>query len=412
MSTPNAASEDVIQLDGLDVSSPALFQQDNWAPLFTGLRRDRPIHHCAASPYGPYWSITRFADVQAVELDTKTFSSASEGGGIRIDNKLGGSFISSDPPRHTRERKTVAPVAAPTNLASYELQIRDRTRRLLASLPHGETFDWASAVSSELTVTMLATLFDFPLEERHKLAYWSDALVCDHAAPDAPVRSDDERTRVLFEMADAFRSLWNERAGQEPKLDLISMMAHNPDMQGLTEREFIGNLVLLVVGGYDTTKNAMSGGILAISENPDQRKKLEADPSLIPSMVGEIVRYQSPIIHMCRTATRDTVLGDQQIREGDKIVLWYVSANRDDTVIDEPDRFIIDRPKPNKHLAFGAGIHRCVGDRLATLQLKLLWEEILHQKLVIEVDGQPVRQYSNFIRGFSQLPVRIRAKSG
>lgn len=412
MSAPDTPHADAMPLDELDVSSPALFAQDSWGPHFARLRRERPVHYCPASPYGPYWSITRFADIQAVELDHATFSSASEHGGIRIDNRLGGSFISSDPPRHTRERKTVAPVAAPTNLASYEVLIRDRTRRLLASLPRNETFDWAKDVSSELTVSMLATLFDFPLEERHRLAYWSDALVCDHAAPDAPVTSEEQRTAVLLEMADAFRALWNERIQQAPRLDLISMMAHNPDMQGLTAREFIGNLVLLVVGGYDTTKNSMSGGMLALSENPDQRMKLEADPSLVPGMVGESVRYQSPIIHMCRTATRDALLGDRTIREGDRVVLWYVSANRDDAAIDNPDRFIIDRPKPNKHMAFGAGIHRCVGDRLATLQLRILWEEILAQKLVVEVDGEPERQYSNFIRGFSRLPVRIRARSG
>ena len=409
MSDPIISDAEAIALDVLDVSSPSLFEKDAWAPYFRRLRRERPVHYCPASPYGPYWSITRFDDVQAVELDWEVFSSDTERGGIRIDNRLGASFISSDPPRHTRERKAVAPVAAPTNLASYEILIRERTRRLLASLPRNETFDWATAVSSELTVMMLATLFDFPLEERGQLAFWSDALVCDHAAPDAPVKSEDERRVVLLEMAATFRNLWNERIDQEPKLDLISMMAHNPGMQAMTESEFIGNLVLLVVGGYDTTKNAMSGGILALSENPEQRSKLYGNPSLIPGLVGEIVRYQSPIIHMCRTVTRDTVFRDQKIREGDRVVLWYVSANRDEAVIDDADRFLLDRPKPNKHLAFGAGIHRCVGDRLAALQLRILWEEILDQKLTVEVDGQPVRQYSNFIRGFLHLPVRILA---
>lgn len=409
MSAPFIPDVEAAAIDGLDVSSPSLFQQDIWAPYFRRLRHESPVHYCPRSPYGPYWSITRFEDVQAVELDWEVFSSDSARGGIRIDNRLKASFISSDPPRHTRERKSVAPVAAPTNLASYETLIRERTRGLLGSLPRNETFDWAKAVSSELTVMMLATLFDFPLAERNQLAFWSDALVCDHAAPDAAVKSEDERTAVLLQMAGAFRSLWNERIAQEPKLDLISMMAHNPGMREMTEDEFIGNLVLLVVGGYDTTKNAMSGGLLALSENPDQWAKLNGNPSLIPGLVGEIVRYQSPIIHMCRTVTRDTVFRDQKIREGDRVVLWYVSANRDEAAIADADRFILDRPKPNKHLAFGAGIHRCVGDRLAAMQLRILWEEILDQKLAVEVDGEPVRQYSNFIRGFSCLPVRISA---
>lgn len=409
MSKPSITDIDLVPLDEFDVSSPLLFQHDIWAPYFNRLRRECPVHYCANSPYGHYWSITRFEDVQAIELEWEVFSSASALGGIRIDNRLGGSFISSDPPRHTRERKSVAPVSAPTNLASYEIVIRERTRKLLASLPRNETFDWAKVISSELTVSMLATLFGFPIEERHQLAFWSDALICDHAAPDAPVKSEEERTVVLFQMADAFRILWNERIRQEPRLDLISMMAHNPNMQELTEDEFIGNLVLLIVGGYDTTKNAMSGGVLALSENPDERVKLGGNPHLVTSLVAEIVRFQSPIIHMCRTTTRDTVFRDQKIQKGDRVVLWYVSANRDEEVIKDADRFLVDRQKPNKHLAFGAGIHRCVGDRLAGLQLRILWEEILDQKLEIMVDGKPVRQYSNFIRGFSQLPVRILA---
>ena len=392
----------------LDMSDPIFFKQDTWGPSFALLRRERPVHYCSSSPYGPYWSITRFQDVQDVELDHSVFSSDSSRGGIRIDNRLRDSFISSDPPRHTIERRTIAPVAAPTNLASYEIAIRERTRKVLSELPRGETFDWVDRVSAELTVTMLATLFDFPMAERRTLAFWSDALVCDYSAPNAPVTSDGAREKVLHEMADAFSELWRERASQEPKLDLISMMAHNPAMQGMSENQYIGNLVLLLVGGYDTTRNSMSGGVLALSENPEQREKVTEQPSLIPSLVGEIIRYQTPIIHMCRTATRDVEFRGQKIRANDRVVLWYVSANRDETVIDDPDGFIVDRPKPHKHLSFGAGIHRCVGDRLATLQIRILWEEILAQKLVIDVAGTPERQYSNFIRGLDRLPVQIR----
>lgn len=396
-----------ISIDELDVSDPALFKEDTWQPYFKRLRQEKPVHYCPSSPYGPYWSITRFADIQTVELDYETFSSDSSRGGIRIDNRLKESFISSDPPRHTIERKTIAPVASPTNLAFYEVAIRERTRHLLASLPRNETFDWVEKVSSELTVMMLATLFDFPIAERRKLSFWSDALICDYSAPDGPVKSDMERQAVLYEMADVFRALWRERVSQDPKLDLISMMAHNPAMREMSGAQFIGNLVLLLVGGYDTTKNSMSGGIFTLSDKPAEWEKIRENASLIPSLVGEIIRYQTPIIHMCRTATRDTELNHQRIREGDRVVLWYLSANRDESAIDNPDEFIADRPKPHKHLSFGAGIHRCVGDRLATLQLRVLWEEILRQNLVIEVTGKPERQYSNFIRGIDKLPVRI-----
>ena len=399
---------DTLSIDTLDVSSPVLFQEDCWAPYFKKLREERPVHYCPSSPYGPYWSITRFADIQAVELDPATFSSDSRRGGIRIDNRLRESFISSDPPRHTIERKTIAPVASPTNLASYEPIIRDRTRQLIASLPRGETFDWAGKVSSELTVMMLATLFDFPIKERHLLSFWSDALICDYAAPNAPVTSDAQREKILYQMADAFTSLWRERVAQEPKLDLISMMAHNPAMRDMPEAQFIGNLVLLLVGGYDTTKNSMSGGILALSKHPEQWRKVRENPSLVPNLVGEVIRYQTPITHMCRTATREVDLNGKRIKEGDRVVLWYVSANRDASAIEKPDEFLVDRAKANNHLSFGAGIHRCVGDRLATLQLRILWEEILRQDLVIDVVEKPKRQYSNFIRGFDELRVRVQ----
>lgn len=399
--------EKTISIDKIDVSSPALFEKDVWGPYFKKLRQERPVHYCSDSPYGPYWSITRYEDIKSVEIDYVTYSSDSSRGGIRIDNKLKDSFISADPPRHTQERKTIAPVAAPVNLASYERIIRKRTQILLAALPHHETFDWVEKVSAELTVMMLATLFDFPLEERHKLSFWSDALICDYSEPDALVKSDAQRTAILYQMADVFKSLWQERVAQEPKLDLISMMAHNAAMRSMPKEQFIGNLVLLIVGGYDTTKNSMSGGVLALSENLNQREKLISNPALISRLIGEIFRYQTPIIHMCRTATRDTMLLDQKIREGDRLALWYLSGNRDESVMDEPDSFIIDRAKSNQHLSFGAGIHRCVGERLATLQLRVLWEEILAQNLIIDVVGEPVRQYSNFVRGIKRLPVQI-----
>jgi cytochrome P450 len=394
--------------EALDVSSPALFEQDEWGPYFRRLRQEKPVHYCASSPYGPYWSVTRFNDIQAIELDYHAFSSDIMRGGIRIDNRGGSSFISSDPPRHTIERKTIAPIASPTNLASYEIEIRERTKLLLSNLPRNETFDWVEKVSSELTVAMLSTLLDFPFEERAKLSYWSDAFTCDYAAPDAVVRTNEAKAALLQQMADKFRLLWRQRISQERKLDLISMMAHNPSMTNMPESQFIGNMVLLLVGGYDTTKNAMTGGILMLSNNPDQWSKLKEKPTLISGMIGEIIRYQTPIIHMCRTATCDVNFHGELIRKNDRVVLWYISANRDETAIDKPDQFIIDRSKPHKHLSFGAGIHRCVGERLAALQLRILWEEILHQNLNIEVVDRPTRQYSNFIRGICHLPVRIR----
>ncbi|MGE0699772.1 MAG: cytochrome P450 [Hyphomicrobiaceae bacterium] len=405
-------AQDALPLDRIDVSNPALYEQDVWQPVFARLRREAPVHYCARSPYGPYWSVTRYDDIMTVELDHKTYSSSSDRGGIQVEDQPAhikrDSFIRMDPPRHTEQRKTVAPVASPTNLAHYETIIRERTRTVLDELPRGETFDWVDKVSIELTTMMLATLFDFPFAERRKLTWWSDVAICNVNSPDAPVRSEDARFAELLKMAEAFKGLWIERAAQGPRLDLISMMAHSPATRDMPQMELVGNLALLIVGGNDTTRNSMSGGLLALSENPEQWAKLRANPALVPSLVAETIRYQTPVIHMRRTATCDTELAGQRIREGDKVVMWYVSGNRDATMIDDPDSFIVDRARPRQHLSYGAGIHRCVGDRLADLQLRILWEEILARDLDIEVMGPPRRLYSNFIRGIRELPVRIR----
>ena len=404
----------MLPLDALEPSDPALYQQDTWAPIFARLRREAPVHYFRDCPFGPYWSVTRYADIMTVELDHETYSSASEKGGITIRDQPEGqerpSFIRMDPPRHTAQRKTVAPVATPTNLTHYETIIRERTRVVLDGLPRGETFDWVDRVSIELTTMMLATLFDWPFENRRQLTYWSDVAIADVNAPDAIVKSEDERFAVLMDMGRQFAEVFRERAKQPPKLDLVSMMVHSPATREMPERELVGNLALLIVGGNDTTRNSMTGGLLALSRNPEQWAKLRANPALVPSMVAETIRWQTPVIHMRRNATRDTELSGQRIRKGDKVIMWYVSGNRDEAVIADGDAFIVDRAKPRQHLSYGAGIHRCVGDRLADLQLRILWEEILARDLAIEVVGEPRRLYSHFIRGFRSMPVRIATR--
>jgi len=410
--TPNFDAE-AIPLSQIDVSDPQLYADDSWGQLFARLRREAPIHYCSKSAYGPYWSVTRYDDILAVELDHATFSSSSENGGIQIaDQPLGaqiGNFIRMDPPRHTAQRKTVAPIATPTHVASLEALIRERTAKVLDGLPRNETFDWVDQVSIELTTMMLATLFDFPWEDRRLLPYWSDVAIANLDAPDSPVKTQQERLGELARMGAYFAKLFEERARKPPRVDLISMMVHSEAMQNQSPHEFIGNLALLIVGGNDTTRNTMTGGLLALHDNPEEWAKLRANPGLVPSLVHETIRFQTPVIHMRRTATRDTELGGLAIGKGDKVVMWYVSGNRDESVIDRPDAFIIDRAKPRQHLAYGAGIHRCVGERLADLQLRVLWEEILRREMEIEVVERPVRVYSNFLRGLRSMPVRITA---
>jgi cytochrome P450 len=395
----------------IDVSDPRLYQDDSWRPLFAQLRRDDPVHYCEASRFGPYWSVTRYDDIFAVELDHENYSSSSELGGIQITDQPKGrelaNFIRMDPPGHTAQRRTVAPIVAPSNLSNLESLIRQRTSDVLDGLPRHETFDWVERVSIELTNMMLATLFDFPWADRGKLTWWSDVAIANVNSPDAVVRSDDERFAELAKMGEYFRKLWDVRADAPPAFDLISMLAHADATRNMPPHEFIGTLALLIVGGNDTTRNSMSGGLMALVDNPEQFELVRGRRELIPSLVSEIIRYQTPVLHMRRTARTDVELAGRKIAKGDKVVMWYISGNRDEDKIERADEFIIDRAKPRQHLSFGAGIHRCVGDRLAEQQLRILWEEILQRELRFEIMGPPQRLYSNFIRGIRSLPVRI-----
>ena len=395
-------------LDSFDVSDPRLYQDDVWYPYFARLRREDPVHYCRQSQYGPYWSVTKYKDIMQVEINHQVYSSD---GAIQILDPPKGlemqSFIAMDPPKHDEQRLVVSPAVAPDNLAKMELLIRERTGRVLDGLPRNETFDWVDRVSIELTTMMLATLFDYPWEDRRQLTYWSDVVIANVNAPDSPVHSEDEKFAELTKMTEALGKLLYERAQLPPRFDLLSMLAHSNATRDMPFRELMGNLSLLIVGGNDTTRNSMTGGLMALSEHPREYQKLRDDPSLIPGMVSEIIRYVTPVIHMRRTATEDVELGGRHIRAGDKVVMWYVSGNRDPDAIEDPDNFIIDRPRPRQHLSFGFGIHRCVGNRLAELQLRILWEELLPRHPVIEVLAPPRRTYSNFIHGMRSMPVRI-----
>jgi cytochrome P450 len=389
--------------------APRLFQNDTLWPWFERLRKEAPVHYCTNAPIEPYWSVTRYHDIMHVDTSHGIFSSDVSLGGIGIRDVPPGydwpSFIAMDQPRHADQRKTVSPMFTPDHLDELAVLIRQRSAKVLDSLPRNETFNWVDKVSIELTTQMLATLFDFPFEERRKLTRWSDVST---ALPKSGVvESAEQRRQEMDECAAYFSKLWNERVNAEPKNDLISMMAHNPATRHMDPDNLMGNIVLLIVGGNDTTRNTMTASVLALNENPDQYQKLRDNPALIDSMVPEVIRWQTPLAHMRRTALVDTELQGQKIRKGDRVVMWYVSGNRDEQVLENPDAFIIDRPRPRTHLSFGFGIHRCVGMRLAELQLRIVWEEILKRFERIEVVGEPKRIYSSFVRGYETLPVRI-----
>ena len=391
--------------------APKLFQDDTLWPFFERLRNEEPVHYCTNAPIDPYWSVVKYNDIMRVNTDHGVFSSDAGLGGITIRDAPEGfdspSFIALDQPRHSAQRKTVSPMFTPTHLDELAVLIRQRSAKVLDNLPRNETFNFVDRVSIELTTQMLATLFDFPFEERRKLTRWSDVTT---ALPKGMVvESPEQRRREMDECRAYFANLWNERVNAEPRNDLISMMAHSEATRHMDPDNLMGNIILLLVGGNDTTRNTMSGSVLALHENPDQYRKLRDNPALIDSMVPEVIRWQTPLAHMRRTALVDTEIGDKKIKKGDRVVMWYVSGNRDEEAIENPNEFIIDRPRPRTHLSFGFGIHRCVGMRLAELQLKIVWQEMLKRFDRIEVVGPPKRVYSSFVRGIESLPVRIPA---
>lgn len=400
-----------LPLADFDVSDADLFLNDSHWGYFERLRKEAPVHYCRDSHFGPYWSVTKFNDIMEVEKNHHVFS--SEGGitlSERAENFKTVNFISLDPPRHDVQRMAVTGVVAPMNLAKLEGIIRQRATKILDELPIGEEFDWVDQVSIELTTQMLATLFDFPFEDRRKLTYWSD-MATSGALAGGPT-PEPVRQAALLECLDVFTELWNERVHRDPAeaSDLITMMAHNPNTQDMDPMEYLGNLILLIVGGNDTTRNSISGGVYFMNKFPDEFEKVKKDRSLIPTMVPEIIRYQTPLAYMRRIAKEDYELRGQKIKAGDKLAMWYVSGNRDEEVIDRPNEFIIDRARPRHHLSFGFGIHRCMGNRLAEMQLRIIWEEMLNRFEHIEVVGEPDRIQSSFVKGYARMPVILHAK--
>lgn len=396
--------------DPLDPSNSALYTNgDHWS-VFEQLRRDDPVHFTPESPFGPYWSVTKFSDIKHVDTNHQLFSSepAIVIGDLPPEQTLA-QFIAMDPPRHDQQRRDVAGAVAPKNLSILEPLIRQRVQGLLDSLPVGETFDWVDTVSIELTTQMLATLFDFPFEERRKLTGWSDAATSSPALVGASNMTDEERMAELMECLEYFNRLWEERQGGDG-MDFVSMMVRSEAFKDMDPMEYLGNLILLIVGGNDTTRNSISGGVYALNKFPEQFDKLKADPSLIPNMVAEIIRWQTPLSHMRRIATQDTQVGGKTIRAGDKVVMWYISGNRDEEIFDQAERLQIDRGNARQHVSFGYGIHRCMGNRLGEMQLKILWEEILQRFSHIEVMEEPARVHSNFVHGYTYMPVRVTAR--
>jgi cytochrome P450 len=372
---------DATPLGDLNPGNAQRFQDDTIWPVFERLRREDPVHFTADSEYGAYWSVTRWNDIMAVDTDHESFSSAD---GIGLPNlqalaeqekimgprrKGGAGFITMDEPEHTAHRMAVSPTVAPSNISNMAPVVRERAGQILDNLPIGVEFDWVDLVAKELTAMTLATLFNFPFEDRRKLTYWSDMFT--NMPGHGPVTSWEQKGAAIWECFGAFGELWKQRLNAPPGIDLIS------------------------------------GSVYNLNKNPLEYAKLRSNPALIPSMVSETIRYQTPLAHMSRVATRDIELGGKTIKKGERVVMWYISGNRDETIIDNPNDYIIDRERPRQHLSFGFGPHRCVGNRVAEMQLTIIWEEILKRFPVIQLMGEPNRTYSAFVHGYESMPVII-----
>ena len=397
----------------IDVSLAELYSEDRWQDLFRKLRAEAPIQWVPESSFGPYWSVSTYKPIVQIEALPKIFSSSWQYGGIAISGSVGEPieneikmpmFIAMDPPQHTAQRRTIAPSFGPSEVAAMKAEVQKRTAEVLDSLPIGQAFDWVEKVSIELTTGMLATLFDFPWEERHKLTYWSDM------GGDVELIKDPAnialRNAALMEMGAAFGALWHQKVAN-PGSDLISVMLRSDAMNHMSEEEFMGNLILLIVGGNDTTRNSMSSFAYGLSQFPEERAKLEADPSLIPNAVQELIRWQTPLSHMRRTVEEDTEIDGHHMMKGDKVVMWYLSANRDESVFEDGEAIQVDRANARRHLSFGYGIHRCVGARVAELQLCTLLEEMCKRRLRANVIGEPERVAACFVHGYKSLQVEL-----
>jgi cytochrome P450 len=397
----------------LDVSNPRLYERDEAGAYFARLRRESPLHYCAESDYGAFWSVTRFDDIVKVNSSDSIFSCNYELGGHVLgyqkmfrDNGVDARmFQSTDAPKHTEQRKAIAPVVARASVREMEDTIRRLCVAILDDLPVGDVFDWVEHVSVELSTQVLAKLFDFPWEERHLLTRWSDVAVTEPGF--GIVSSWEERRASLEACFGKFAELWQQRAAAPPANDLLSLMVHSDGTKDLSPEEFLGNLINIIVGGNDTTRNSLSGAVLAFDSFPEQWQRLRADPTLAATAAPEIIRWQTPISHMARTALADFTIRDTTIRKGDRVAMWYISGNRDETAIERPEDFIIDREKARQHLSFGFGAHHCVGFRVAELQLQIAWEEIARRFSRVEIVGEPVRVCSNIIHGYRELPVRL-----
>lgn len=400
-----------------DLKDPGLYEAGVPWEAFKTLRKEDPVHWNPESDGAGFWAVTRHADIVEVSRQPLLFSSAYENGGHRIfnenevgltgagDTAIGIPFISRDPPIHTRYRKFVMPALAPGRLGDIEARIRDRVRLLVDEIPMGQTVNLVPALSAPLPLMTLAELLGVSINLWPKLYDWTNAFV---GEDDPEFRQSPEAMgATLGEFFEFAQELFQARRA-EPTGDIASLLA-NAEIDGepVPFRDFVANLILVLVGGNETTRNSLSHTVAALSANPDQWDAIRADRDVLKTAAPEMVRFASPVMHMRRTAMEDTTVGGRPVRKGDKVVLWYISANRDEEVFPDADKFLVDR-KGAQHVGFGAGQHVCVGSRLAEMQLRIAFDLLADRVRSFEVQAPPRRFRSNFINGLKNLDVIMR----
>ena len=400
----------------VDLANPDLYVSGVPHEVFTWLRREDPVHWNPVTNGRGFWSITKYDDIVAISKNPEVFSSAREHGGHRIyDENIVGTagmgaeetdapFISMDPPEHNRYRRMISPGFGPSRLKALEGQIHDRVCNILDRLGARKECEFVTEVAAELPIQVLADLLGVPQADRLKLFDWSNSMI---AEDDPELRKGPEETAAdIRAMIEYSGRLWEERVAN-PGPDLISMLIH-PDADGevMSKERYLGTFILLVAAGNETTRNSISGGLITLARFPEQRQRLADNPTLYGTAAAEIIRYVSPIMHMRRTAIADSVVRGKTIRRGDKVIMWYVSANRDEQIFTNPFGFDVTRAEATQ-LGFGVGQHFCLGARLAELQLRIFFTEFLRRYPKAEPSGPIRRMRSNFVAGIKEMPVRL-----
>jgi cholest-4-en-3-one 26-monooxygenase len=398
----------------VDLSDPDTFVDGIPYAAFQKLRTEAPLYWQPEYDGGRgFWCVTRYDDLMAVSKDPLTFSSARGGTNIfEVPEEdltmLRLLMLNMDPPKHNKFRRLVSTGFTSRMVTQLEPHVREICVDLIDDVMQRETFDFVTEIAAELPLLVIAELLGVPAEDRHKVFEWSNSLV---GFDDPEYKTSMETGKIASAQMWAYANQLAETRKEHPLGDLVSVhMQAEVDGDRLTEMEFDSFFLLLAVAGNETTRNLISGGMRVLMEHPEERARLVADPALLETGIEELLRWVSPLIHFRRTATRDVDLHGKTIREGDKVVIFYPSANRDERKFVNPETFDVRRT-PNDHLAFGIGEHFCLGANLARLEIRLIFEEMMRRLPDLEFAGPVRRLRSNFINGIKAMPVRRASAS-